>query len=324
MASPTWKTNSQKAKLISHLCALLVVTVWGASFVSTKVLTNAGLGAVEIYIYRFVLAYLLVLAACHKRIFADNLRDELLFAVCGLCGGSIYFIAENNAVNYTRVSDVSMITTLSPLLTTLLIGALYKNERPGRWTYISSLIAFAGVGCIVFKDGLTSEANSPDALSASVGQMLALGAAFSWAIYSVVLRKLNVTYSAQFITRKTFFYGLLTALPFWMVSSEPIAEPSVLLGRSAWQSAVSGCCLLDACLSAVVVGNACTWRDSHQQLPLRAAHSHNDYRRLPFRQRSHHAFRLLRRIPDYRRSMVRRLYEPPESYRAPMRGPGHN
>ena len=224
MASPTWKTNSQKAKLISHLCALLVVTVWGASFVSTKVLTNAGLGAVEIYIYRFVLAYLLVLAACHKRIFADNLRDELLFAVCGLCGGSIYFIAENNAVNYTRVSDVSMITTLSPLLTTLLIGALYKNERPGRWTYISSLIAFAGVGCIVFKDGLTSEANSPDALSASVGQMLALGAAFSWAIYSVVLRKLNVTYSAQFITRKTFFYGLLTALPFWMVSSEPIAE----------------------------------------------------------------------------------------------------
>lgn len=229
MASPTWKTNSQKAKLISHLCALLVVTVWGASFVSTKVLTNAGLGAVEIYIYRFVLAYLLVLAACHKRIFADNLRDELLFAVCGLCGGSIYFIAENNAVNYTRVSDVSMITTLAPLLTTLLVGALYKNERPGRWTYISSLIASAGVGCIVFKDGLTSEANSPDALSASVGQMLALGAAFSWAIYSVVLRKLNVTYSAQFITRKTFFYGLLTALPFWMVSSEPIAEPSVLL-----------------------------------------------------------------------------------------------
>lgn len=63
--------------------------------------------------------------------FADNLRDELLFAVCGLCGGSIYFIAENNAVNYTRVSDVSMITTLAPLLTTLLVGALYKTNVPG-------------------------------------------------------------------------------------------------------------------------------------------------------------------------------------------------
>jgi len=59
--------------------------------------------------------------------------------------------------------------------------------------------------------------------------MLALGAAFSWAIYSVVLRKLNATYSAQFITRKTFFYGLITAIPFWIISKEPISPPEVFL-----------------------------------------------------------------------------------------------
>jgi drug/metabolite transporter (DMT)-like permease len=194
------------------------------------VLINHNLGPVEIYIYRFVLAYLMVLAICHKKIMANNWRDELLFLVCGLCGSSIYFIAENNAVNYTRVSDVSMITTLSPLLTTLLIGALYKNERPGRWTYISSVIAFIGVGCIVFKDGFSSftDTNS-DALSTITGDLLALGAAFSWAIYAVVLRKLNVTYSAKFVTRKTFFYGLITALPFWAISSEPISPMSNLL-----------------------------------------------------------------------------------------------
>ena len=231
MATPVWKDNYSKAKLISHLCALLVVTAWGASFVSTKVLTNNGLGAVEIYIYRFILAYILCLIGCHKKLFANNVRDELMFLVCGLCGSSIYFIAENSAVTYTRVSDVSMITTLSPLLTTLLIGALYKSERPGKWTYISSLIAFAGVGCIVFKDGLASgsETDNIDTISSSIGQLLALGAAFSWAIYAVVLRILNVTYSAQFITRKTFFYGLITALPFWLISKEPTVAPSVLL-----------------------------------------------------------------------------------------------
>lgn len=226
-----WKSSSQKAKLISHLGALLVVAVWGASFVSTKVLTNAHLGPVEIYVYRIGIAYMLVLAACHKHILANSWRDELLFAVCGLCGGSIYFIAENTAVNYTRVSEVSMITTLSPLLTTLLIGALYKAERPGKWIYISSVIAFMGVGCIVFKDGLTqvTESEGPDALSATIGDLLALGAAFSWAIYSVVLRKVNVTYSAQFVTRKTFFYGLLTAIPFWLISSEPVTPLDEML-----------------------------------------------------------------------------------------------
>lgn len=229
MASSIWKGNTGKTRLISHFCALLVVVAWGASFVSTKVLTNNGLGPVEIYIYRFVMAYTLVLIACHKKLLADSWRDELFFAVCGLCGGSIYFIAENTAVNYTRVSDVSMITTLSPLLTTLLVGALYKSERPGKWTYIGSVIAFLGVGCIVFKDGLDFSAQTSGGASAMIGNFLALGAAFAWAIYSVVLRRLNVTYSAQFITRKTFFYGLITALPFWMVSAEPASSPQVLL-----------------------------------------------------------------------------------------------
>ena len=231
MALASWSTNSHKAKILCHIGALIAVAMWGASFVSTRVLTNNGLGPVEIYIYRIALAYVLVLIACHKRLWANNWRDELMFAVCGLCGGSIYFIAENNAVIYTRPSDVSMITTLSPLLTTLLIGALYKSERPGKWTYISSVIAFMGVGCIVFKDGLSSATSGSheNDLCTTLGNFLALGAAFSWAIYSVVLRKLNVVYSSWFVTRKTFFYGLLTALPFWMLSPEPVTPISRLL-----------------------------------------------------------------------------------------------
>lgn len=203
--------------------------MWGGSFVSTKVLINDGLGPVEIYIYRFILAYILVLMASYKKLFANSLRDELLFLVCGLCGSSIYFIAENNAVDYTRVSDVSMITTLSPLLTTLLIGLLYKTDRPGKWVYIGSVIAFIGVAFIVFKDGFSLGGGETDALRTTIGDLLALGAACSWAIYSVVLKKLNVTYTAQFVTRKTFFYGILTAIPFWIVSKEPLTPVNVLL-----------------------------------------------------------------------------------------------
>ncbi len=232
-----WKVgSSKKAVLLSHLGALLAVSMWGGSFVATKVLINCGLGPIEIYIYRFILAYFLLLVICHERLMARNWRDELLFAICGLCGSSIYFIAENTAVEYTRVSDVSMITSLSPLLTTLLIGALYRTERPGKWVYIGSLIALSGVGCIVFKDGLPDRSgDSASSVYAFIGNMLALGAAVSWAIYSLVLRKLNPFYTAQFITRKTFFYGLVTALPFWLISNEPstsltnLLRPEVLL-----------------------------------------------------------------------------------------------
>lgn len=213
--------ESKKNHLLVHLGALFAVSVWGTSFVSTKVLLDNGLHAVEIYIYRFLLAYIIMLCCCHKKMFANSLRDEFLLAICGICGGSIYFIAENTALNYTLTSNVSLITTLAPLLTTLLIGALYRNERPGLWVYLGSLIALAGVACIIFKSGFNLKVMP-------LGDFLALAAAFSWAIYAVVLRKINATYSATFITRKTFFYGLLTALPF--LAFEPqICPPSVLL-----------------------------------------------------------------------------------------------
>ncbi len=214
-------TNRKGSNIMSHAGAMLAVAAWGTSFVSTQVLIDNGLHAVEIYIYRFLLAYLLVLFLCHKRLWADSWRDELLFMVCGLCGGSIYFIAENTALYYTEPSNVSLITTLSPLFTLLLVGALYRTERPGKWVYLGSLIALAGVACIVFKNGFNMKVMP-------LGDLLALSAAFSWAIYSVVLRKVNANYTALFVTRKTFFYGLITAVPF-LVAEPEICAPEVLL-----------------------------------------------------------------------------------------------
>ncbi len=213
------RNNKKATQMLFHLAAIVVVTIWGGSFVWTKVLTEHGLSAVEIYIYRFLIAYVLIWPFSRKSFFAKTLKDEVLFALCGICGGSIYFLTENNAVIYTQPSNVSLLTTLAPLVTTILIGIIYKNERPGRWIWIGSAIAIVGVALIVFKNGFSFKV-------APLGDMLALAAAFSWALYSLVLRKIDANYSALFITRKTFFYGLLTALPFFILEPDntPIKE----------------------------------------------------------------------------------------------------
>lgn len=195
-----------------HIGALLTVTAWGVSFISTKVLQSPGiqLTPTEVYIFRFILAYLLILAICHKRLWSNSLRDELLFAICGLCGGSIYFIAENTAIEYTLVSNVSLITSVSPLLTAMLVGVIYRDERPSKGIIFGSAIAFLGVGCVIFNSSFNVNIRP-------LGDMLALSAALGWAIYSIILRKLNALYSVWFISRKTFFYGILTAVPFLFI-----------------------------------------------------------------------------------------------------------
>lgn len=210
--------------IFGHIGAVFTVAIWGASFVSTKVLLDNNMSPAEIYVYRFILAYLLVLAMSHRKLWSNSLRDEALFAICGITGGSIYFLAENTALEYTLTTNVSLLTSTSPLITSLLVGLMYKSEKPSKGMLVGSAIAFLGVGCVIFNSSFNMEIRP-------LGDILSLAAAFSWAIYSIVLRKLNVFYDLWFITRKTFFYGVITALPF--VLSEPLNNPITLLSSKA-------------------------------------------------------------------------------------------
>jgi len=205
--------------------------MWGTSFVSTKVLLNCGMLPVEIYLYRFILAYLTLVLINHKRWRSDSWRDEGLLALCGVLSGSVYFLAENFALQYTLVTNVSLLTSMSPLITALLIGLWYRNERPGRGMIIGSLVAFAGVGCVIFNSSFNLQINP-------LGDMLGLSAAVSFAFYSIILGKLNAVYDVWFITRKTFFYGVVTALPFMLVEHPAFTVAEVLARPEMWGNIV--------------------------------------------------------------------------------------
>lgn len=214
-----------------HLGALIAVIAWGAALISTKILLQHGLSPVEIYIYRFIIAYLCVFVICPKPFFSNSLADELKFVVIGLCGGSIYFIAENTAMKYTLATNVSLIVTTAPIISTMLLGLLYKTERPSGGFILGSLIAFLGVAFVIFNSGFKITVMP-------LGDLLALLAAVCWAVYTILLKPFNAIYGAWFITRKTFFYGILTALPFLLI------EPTLASVSTLFTLPVAGNLLL--------------------------------------------------------------------------------
>ena len=110
----------------------------------------------------------------------------------------------------------------APLLTAFLSAAFYKEDRLTRRLLMGSMLALCGVGLIVFggKEGLKV---SP------AGDLLTLCAAFSWACYSLVIRRLSGRYPVSFITRKVFFYGVLTILPLFAVF--PFRQNTAILCR---------------------------------------------------------------------------------------------
>lgn len=213
-------------KGLYHFLAILTVTIWGATFVSTKILINNGLSPNEIFFYRFLIAYAGIWFVSPRRLFADNWRDELMMACAGLFGGSLYFLTENTALGITQASNLSFLLCGTPILTTVLIKLFFKGEKIGRMVYIGSSVALAGVAMVVF-DGATTLRISP------LGDLLTLAAALSWGFYSIFIRKLESRYDTVLISRKVFFYGLVTILPTFIYNPP---HPAVLLssGTVVW------------------------------------------------------------------------------------------
>lgn len=207
--------NKKYIVILAHIAALLTVSAWGSSFLCTKILmTNGGFTPVEMYVYRFAAAYLVLLLFTFRKIFSNSWRDELTFMICGICAGSLYFVTENYALKYTTAGNVSLLSSISPLITTFLTAILLRQRvKGGIW--LGSAVALAGVVCVIFSHGESLEIRP-------AGDILALSASFSWAIYTIAVKRVQANYSSFFITRKLFFYGVLTAIPLLLFSNEPL------------------------------------------------------------------------------------------------------
>ena len=201
-------------RLLYHLVALMTVSIWGVTFVSTKILINTGLNPTEIFIYRFFIAYICILVISHRRLLADSLKDEMLMCLAGLCGGSLYFIAENSALGITFASNVSLLICTAPLFTMILERMLFHTPLRRRMLG-GSLIALCGVGLVVF-DGTFNLGINP------LGDLLTIAAAMLWAMYCIILKVIARRYSTFFISRKVFFYGLLSASLTLLFRQQPV------------------------------------------------------------------------------------------------------
>lgn len=204
------KAKNGTPGIIVYVIAFVIVVIWGCTFVQTKILINSGLRPDEIFLFRFTLAYILILPLAGKRLFLDNWTDEALAVALGLTGGSLYFVTENYALAYGYCSNVALIVCLTPMITALIVGCFYKSERMGRSAVVGSAIAFVGMALVVFNGNFILQL-SP------LGDVLALAACLCWALYTLIIKRLQDKYSNMLVTRKIFGYGLLTILPMLFV-----------------------------------------------------------------------------------------------------------
>lgn len=239
-------------KSAGHLAALFTIIIWGTTFISTKVLL-VDFKPVEILFFRFVMGFAALLLVCPRRMKGVNRKQEMTFVLSGLCGICLYYLLENIALTYTMASNVGVIISVAPFFTVMLSRLFLKSEGKLRANFfIGFVVAMAGVALISF-NGSKLELNP-------MGDVLAVLAAFVWACYSILTRKISsFGYPVILTTRRTFFYGILFMVPAlflfdFEIDLERFADMTYLLNILYLGLGASALCFVTWNLAVKVLG----------------------------------------------------------------------
>lgn len=210
-----------RSTLPGLLLALVAVSAWGLSYIATEWLYTQGLGPFAVLTIRTFLAYAVLLILSHKQFLADELIDEAKFALLGVACIPFYHGLENLALQETNAGTVATIMASAPLFTAFVVIALHHSFRL-HWMTKLGIVTVATGMCLIWFD------NHVIQQLPAAGFYLALGAALAWACYSALLKSVH-KYGAVFMARKTFGWGLIAVMPFYLMEDaapvEALREP---------------------------------------------------------------------------------------------------
>ena len=204
--------DSQTRPWVGHLFAIISVIAWGTSFLVSKSLM-VKLTPVQLMWLRFVIAYPALWIICPKWRF--DWKEELQFLLLSLVGNTLYFLAENTALQMTQATNVSILVSTAPILSALLLRFFGENEKLTHRKVFGFVIAFLGVMLVVFNGVFVLKLNP-------VGDVLALAAALLWAIYGFLARRMLEKLDSSLVTRKLMFYGFLSTTPLLLCEAREI------------------------------------------------------------------------------------------------------
>ncbi|NPC91398.1 DMT family transporter [Bacillus sp. WMMC1349] len=241
-----------RCETTGHLAALLTIFIWGTTFVSTKVLLE-DFSATDILFYRFLLGWIVLIMVHPNVLKVQSWRQEALFAGAGLCGVTLYFLLENIALTYTYASNVGMIVAIIPMITAILAHFLLTGERLQSRFFIGFAAAFTGLLLISFNGSIMLQLKP-------IGDIFACTAAFVWAVYAILMKKISTFgYNTTQCTQRIFLYGLAFMVPVLFLSDfhfdvQPFTSPINLFNLIFLGAGASALCFVTWNWSVGVLG----------------------------------------------------------------------
>jgi drug/metabolite transporter (DMT)-like permease len=197
-----------KSKAFRYLLILLAVVFWGTSFVATKTVLLE-IKPVTVIILRLILASILLttIARSTKRSFSVNLKSHGWIFILALIA-TFHLWIQVTGLQYTTASNTGWIIGTAPIFMAVL-GLIFYKEKVTFLQLAGILIAMFGVLLLIGKGNILNIN-----LIENKGDLLVLGSAFTWGVYSMVNKKISLTYSPLMTILYLFLMMAIIIIPF--------------------------------------------------------------------------------------------------------------
>lgn len=195
-------------KIIKYWKPLITVSLWGSSFVATKIVLSE-LNPLSIIILRQILGALLLLGVAistNRTVSIDRKNFTRIFSLALIA--VLHLWIQVTGMKYTSASNTGWIIGFSPIFMAI-IGAFSFKEKLNPKRIFGILIAFCGLMILISNGNL----GNIDLIS-NKGDFLILLSALTWGIYSAVNKKITSTYPPLLIILFSFIMMTIILIPF--------------------------------------------------------------------------------------------------------------
>jgi len=194
-------------KLNQRMVALtLAAGIWGLALVLTKTLLMEA-GPFTISVLRFLLAWILLLPFAYRQGYRLSFMLRPRFVLFGVTGITLYFGMLNVGLVFTGAGSAALIQAGIPAITTFL-SVLWLKERVSRLQLLGIGLSVAGL-LLVTGSSVQQGGSAP-----LLGNLLVVGSALAWAVYTVQGKQLSKIFPWLVLTTVSIGVGMICLTPF--------------------------------------------------------------------------------------------------------------
>ncbi|MEH6986188.1 DMT family transporter, partial [Priestia megaterium] len=191
------------------LYALMSISFWGISFVSTKAVLDK-LDPYTLLVLRFGIGALFLLVLLVLKRYPLNIPLKYIphLIVLGILGVFVHQVIQATALLTINASAAGWIISFSPVFTVIL-SVFFLHEKMTVLKASGMIVAIIGVLLVT-----TSNNQQSFQLSINVGYLLMILSTLNWAIYSVLLKRLHIQLPSLVVTFYMCLIGFTLTTPF--------------------------------------------------------------------------------------------------------------